>query len=97
MMASDPNAALKLLRTVESDARSWNAIGAALCRMEKYEEALPYFDRAAETGDSQARQNAVELRKMMDYNQKMMEENAKVQERIELLKAQGRSYEIITK
>ena len=34
---------------------------------------------------------------MMDYNQKMMEENAKVQERIELLKAQGRSYEIITK
>ena len=97
MMASDPNAALKLLHTVESDARSWNAIGAALCRMEKYEEALPYFDRAAETGDSQARQNAVELRKMMDYNQKMMEENAKVQERIELLKAQGRSYEIITK
>ena len=97
MMASDPNAALKLLRTVESDARSWNAIGAALCRIEKYEEALPYFDRAAETGDSQARQNAVELRKMMDYNQKMMEENAKVQERIELLKAQGRSYEIITK
>ena len=97
MMASDLNAALKLLHTVESDARSWNAIGAALCRMEKYEEALPYFDRAAETGDSQARQNAVELRKMMDYNQKMMEENAKAQERIELLKAQGRSYEIITK
>lgn len=97
MMASDPNAALKLLRTVESDVRSWNAIGAALCRIEKYEEALPYFDRAAERGDSQARQNAVELRKMMDYNQKMMEENAKAQERIELLKAQGRSYEIITK
>lgn len=45
---------------------AWNNLGYALVQKQRYEEALSYFDRAAERGDAVARENAVQLRRFLE-------------------------------
>lgn len=54
--------ALALLRTVEHDHRSYNALGVALYMTGSQEEATDYFRKAAAKGDNDARQNLEQLK-----------------------------------
>ena len=49
--------ALTQLRTVQNDPRSWNALGVALWHTGSHDAAIDYFRRAAQQGNSDAREN----------------------------------------
>ena len=53
--------ALKMLRTVEGDERSLNALGVALYMTGHKEQALGCFRRAAEKGNAEAQDNLRQL------------------------------------
>ena len=49
--------ALENLKTVESDARSYNSTGVALMMMGQFEEAMPWFEKALEYDHHEAQSN----------------------------------------
>ena len=55
--------ALPLLRSVQGDPRSWNAIGVALWNTGDHAAALNFFRIAAQQGNADAKQNLKELTK----------------------------------
>ena len=54
--------ALRLLETVRTDKRSYNAMGVALYMLGRKDEAIHYFQLAAETGNADAQRNLEQLR-----------------------------------
>lgn len=54
--------ALRLLETVRSDKRSYNAMGVALYMLGRKDEAINYFKLAAEAGNVDAERNLEQLR-----------------------------------
>ena len=57
--------ALPLLRSVQGDSRSWNALGVALWYTGDHEAALNYFRIAAQQGNADAKRNIEMLNKRM--------------------------------
>ena len=55
--------ALTILRSVQSDPRSWNALGVALWQTGDHAAALNYFKIAAQQGNADAQRNLKELNK----------------------------------
>lgn len=65
--------ALPMLRSVEADPRSWNALGVALYMTGAKAEAITCFRRAAQSGNSQAKDNLRQAEEIMEKSEKVKE------------------------
>lgn len=54
---NQPAEALELLKKHEADSRAWNSIGASLLMLERAKEAIEWFEKAIESGSSEATEN----------------------------------------
>ncbi len=59
-------AAIDRLRRIESDPRAWNNLGVAYARTGELEKAKGWFERAATSGDEDAKHNLEQLEKTME-------------------------------
>ena len=57
----------ELAMTESDDMRSYNTIGSALALQGKYEEALPWFEKAVEVYPQEARANIEAIKAELEY------------------------------
>jgi Tfp pilus assembly protein PilF len=59
--------AYELAMTVQSDSRVYNTIGSALMAQGRFEEAMPWFEKAKEFAPQQAQANIDAINAEYDY------------------------------
>ena len=72
--------AYKVLSTVSGDTRAYNSIGVALMMQGRFEEAMPWFEKALEAGYLSAKKNIEAIKSEYEYEakqQKIVEEYLK--------------------
>ncbi|MCD7976333.1 MAG: DUF3868 domain-containing protein [Tannerellaceae bacterium] len=62
----DYRSALSKLELIKEQPESWTNLGIVLAEMGRYEEAKEYFNKASQQGSVEARQNLVELEKLLE-------------------------------